>query len=88
MFFLLSYANVVICLLLSKIFAKDVVNVENGEKLGRIRDVDINIETGQINSIIISEHQGFSNVFKNNKKIILNWKNNINMTGEIILVKK
>jgi YlmC/YmxH family sporulation protein len=38
---------------ISEFQTKDVVNVANGKKLGNIGDIDINLQTGQIDSLII-----------------------------------
>jgi len=55
--------------LLSKLSTKDVVNIATGEKLGKIRDLDIDITTGKINYFIVSVNQNISNLFKNNRRI-------------------
>ena len=57
----------VIYVLLSKLVSKDVVNVESGEKLGKIRDVEIDFDTGMINCLIVSPNQPISTLIKKNK---------------------
>ena len=73
-------------MLLSSFCDKDVVNVDNGEKLGKVRNVDINIINGKINHIIVSINQSFSNLFKNKKKLTISWDKIVKIGGEIILV--
>ncbi|BAD75414.1 hypothetical conserved protein [Geobacillus kaustophilus HTA426] len=38
---------------ISEFQTKDVVNVANGKKLGNIGDIDIDLDTGKIRSLII-----------------------------------
>lgn len=74
-------------MLLSKFISKDVVNVNNGEKLGKIRDIEINLETGSIDYLIISSTLPISNIFKNNKLQIV-FKDIEKIGDSVILVKK
>ena len=74
-------------MLLNKFISKDVVNVNNGEKLGKIRDMEINLENGRIEYLIVSINQPISTLFKKNK-IQINF-NDIEKIGDsVILVKK
>ncbi len=75
-------------MLLSKLSSKDIVGIEDGGKLGKIRDLDINLDTGKINYIVVSVNQNISSLFKNNKKINVAWENVMKIGGEVILVEK
>ena len=44
---------------ISEFQIKDVVNVSDGKKLGNIGDIDISIETGKIEAIIIDQTARF-----------------------------
>jgi len=74
--------------LLSKLSTKDVVNIATGEKLGKIRDLDIDITTGKINYFIVSVNQNISNLFKNNRRINIDFSKIVKVGDEIILVEK
>lgn len=74
-------------MLLSKFISKDVVNVNDGEKLGKIRDIEINLETGSIDYLIISSTLPISNLFKNNK-LQIGFKDIEKIGDSVILVKK
>ena len=74
-------------MLLSKFMSKDVVDVNTGEKLGKIRDIEVDLETGNINFLVVSLTLPVSNIFKKNKLQIS--FNDIEKIGEaVILVKK
>ena len=48
---------------ISEFQIKDVVNVADGKKLGNISDIEINIGTGKIEAIIISENSKIIGLF-------------------------
>ena len=74
-----------IILLLSKLYNKDVVNKNTGEKLGKIRDVEIDEVSGKINCLLISQHQSISSLIKKNK-IKISFDNIEKIGDEVILV--
>ena len=71
-------------MLLSKFISKDVVNVSNGEKLGKIRDIEIDDKTGSIEYLIVSNVLPVSNLFKKNKSTIE--FNRIEKIGEAVIL--
>lgn len=65
---------------------KQVVSVLNGAVLGRIDDVEINTETGSINSIIIFGKNHILGIFGRENDIIVPWRD-IQVIGcETVLV--
>jgi len=71
----------------SKLCNKDVVDIKSACKLGRIKDVDIDIESGKINSFDVVLNLKASNFFKNKSKIQILWEDVENIGDEVILVK-
>lgn len=69
----------------SELCLKDVVNVVDGEKLGKIIDVDIDTVDGKIISITVSKHLKL-NKFFNKNEIIIPYKQVVKIGGEIIIV--
>ena len=66
---------------------KQVVSVKNGAVLGRIDDVEINTDTGTINSVVIFGKNHILWIFGRENDIIIPW-NDIEIIGsETVLVK-
>ncbi|MFO1445820.1 YlmC/YmxH family sporulation protein [Bacillus sp. Bva_UNVM-123] len=66
---------------------KDVVNVANGKKLGNIGDIDINVQTGKINAVIIGGTGKVLGFFGREEDIIIPWKNILKIGEDVILVR-
>ena len=72
----------------SKLANKDVVDVVTANKLGRIKDIDVDIKTGKIISFDVVLNMKISNLLKNNNKIKVMWENVENIGDEVILINK
>ena len=66
---------------------KDVVNVADGKKLGNIGDIDINLQTGKIDSIIIGGPGKVLGFFNREADIVIPWSNILKIGEDVILVK-
>ncbi len=65
---------------------KEVVNINDGKRLGFVQDVCADLETGAITYIIVpGEKSKFLNVFKTNNGITIPWKD-IKCIGEDIIL--
>jgi YlmC/YmxH family sporulation protein len=67
--------------------AKDVVSVVDGKRLGNIGDIDINLSTGKIESIIISSYGKVLGLFGRDEEIVIPWRNIIKVGKDVILVR-
>lgn len=65
---------------------KEVIDVSTGKRLGFITDVDINLEEGLVNSIIIPGRRRFFGFFPAEEDIIIPWKSIQKIGDDIILV--
>lgn len=66
---------------------KQVVSVKSGAMLGRIDDVEINTDTGAINSVVIFGKNHILGIFGRENDIVIPW-NDIEVIGsETVLVK-
>lgn len=72
---------------ISKFQLKEVINVLDGKKLGYISDIDINVNTGLIESIIIYKGDKMFHIFGKDEEIIIPWKNIIKVGEDVILVR-
>lgn len=66
---------------------KDVVNVSNGKKLGKIGDIDINVTTGKIQAIVIGGTGKVFGFFGKEEEIVIPWRNIVKIGEDVILVR-
>lgn len=64
---------------------KEVVNVNDGKRLGYVQDVCADLETGMITSIIVPGGNRILNMFSSNNDIVIPWKN-IKCIGEDLII--
>ncbi|MBA2874072.1 YlmC/YmxH family sporulation protein [Thermaerobacillus caldiproteolyticus] len=72
---------------ISEFQTKDVVNVANGKKLGNIGDIDINLQTGQIESLIILGTGKVLGLFGREEETVIPWSNIVKVGADVILVR-
>ena len=66
---------------------KEVININNGKRLGYVQDVCADLETGMITSIIVPGSNKIMSFFNQNNDIVIPWQN-IKCIGEdLILVE-
>lgn len=69
---------------LSDLQTKEIINLHDGKKLGKIIDVEIN--NNQIINLIIEKKRFFFNIFKKNDNMLVNWKMIKKIGEDVILV--
>lgn len=72
---------------ISEFQAKDVVNVSDGKRLGNIGDVDIDVSTGKIYSIIIQSSNRMLSMFTKEEEIVIPWRSIVKIGSDVILVR-
>jgi YlmC/YmxH family sporulation protein len=72
---------------ISEFQTKDVVNVANGKKLGNIGDIDIDLQTGQIQSLIILGSGKVLGLFGREESTVIPWQNIVKIGADVILVR-
>ncbi|WNF35541.1 YlmC/YmxH family sporulation protein [Bacillaceae bacterium IKA-2] len=73
---------------ISEIQSKDIVNISDGKVLGHISDLDINLETGAVEAIIIGG-TGKMLTFLGGREteISIPWANIVKIGSDVILVR-
>lgn len=66
---------------------KEVVNINNGKRLGYVQDVCADLETGKITSIIVPGSNKVLNLFSQNNEIVIPWENIKCIGDDLILVE-
>ena len=54
---------------------KEVININNGKRLGYVQDVCADLETGMITSIIVPGSNKIMSFFNQNNDIVIPWQN-------------
>lgn len=66
---------------------KEVINIKTAERLGKISDVEINEESGQIEKIIVPKRRCFLSKIFGRGELVISW-NAIEVVGdEYVLVR-
>ena len=65
---------------------KEVVNINNGKRLGFVQDVCANLETGRISSIIVPGGKKLMSMFAKEDDIVIEWEKIKCIGDDIILV--
>ncbi|WP_313757229.1 YlmC/YmxH family sporulation protein [Tissierella sp.] len=71
---------------LSEIREKEIININNGERMGYIDDFELNLEKGCIDSIIINGISKVLGIFGKSSEIAINWNDIIKIGTDTILV--
>lgn len=72
---------------ISEFQIKDVVNISDGRKLGYISDIEINLDTGKIEAIVITEAGKVLGLFGREDQVVIPWKNILKIGADVVLVR-
>ncbi|MCY0874826.1 MAG: YlmC/YmxH family sporulation protein [Firmicutes bacterium] len=70
----------------SELQAKDVVNVADGRKLGVIGDLDIDLDSGLVRSMIIPPSGKFFGMIANGEEVVIPWSQIVKIGSDVVLV--
>ena len=66
---------------------KEVININDGKRLGFVQDVTADLESGTITSIIVPGSTKLFNMFSGNNDIIIPWHSIRCIGDDVILVE-
>ena len=66
---------------------REVININNGKRLGYVQDVCADLETGMITSIIVPGSNKIMSFFNQNNDIVIPWQNIKCIGDDLILVE-
>lgn len=72
---------------LSDLASKDVINDEDGTKLGRITDIEIDVATGKILNVYVYRNFKFLSFFNNKDIIQIPWSKILKIGSDVIIVE-
>ena len=64
---------------------KEVININNGKRMGYVQDVCADLESGAITSIIVPGENKITNMFTNKNDIMIPWEK-IHCIGEDTII--
>ncbi|AFS78322.1 putative sporulation protein YlmC/YmxH [Gottschalkia acidurici 9a] len=65
---------------------KEVINIRDGTRLGLIEDVEVNLEKGIIEAIIVPGSGSIFSLFSKSRDYIIGWRNITRIGSDVILV--
>ncbi|TCP29102.1 YlmC/YmxH family sporulation protein [Scopulibacillus darangshiensis] len=72
---------------ISEFQAKEVVNVEDGKRLGHIGDLDVNLSSGKIDNLIIPGAGKMMGLLGRENDVVIPWRNIVRIGSDVILVR-
>ena len=69
----------------SELRQKEIINISDGKRLGFASDVEINMETGYVEAIIVPMENRFLSVFSKEGDLILPWEDIKKVGIDVIL---
>ncbi|HGH7178486.1 YlmC/YmxH family sporulation protein [Bacillus cereus] len=72
---------------ISELQMKDVINISDGKRLGNIGDIEIDINTGKVQSIIITKQARMLGIFGKDVEIVIPWEEIMKIGEDVILVR-
>ena len=67
---------------------KDVVNNEDGIKLGKIVDIEVDVATGKVISIIIDRGFRLASIFTAKNQTTIPWNKVVKIGNDVIIVEQ
>lgn len=73
-------------MVLSELSLKDVVNNEDGIKLGKIVDIEVDVASGKIISVMIDRGFRFASIFSSKSQTTIPWSKIVKIGNDVIIV--
>lgn len=71
----------------SELRFREVINVLDGKKYGFIKDIDLDVEAGRINALLVPGHTKFARFFSRRDDIVVPWDRIVKIGRDVILVE-
>lgn len=73
---------------ISELRMKDVIEAEDGRRLGYINDMEIDPEAGRIDALVIPGRRSWRWLFGRSDEVILPWQRIVKLGVDVIIVQK
>jgi YlmC/YmxH family sporulation protein len=71
---------------ISELKQREVININDGRRLGIVYDVEIDMEKGKIDAIVIPGTGRILGLFSKESDIVVNWENIKKIGTDVILI--
>jgi YlmC/YmxH family sporulation protein len=74
---------------ISEFQEKDVVNIVDGKNLGQVTDLEINLQAGRVEAIVVpgKGNSKFFGLFGGGEELTIPWRNIVKIGKDVILVR-
>lgn len=72
---------------ISALQTKDVVNITDGKKLGQVNDLELDLDHGRVESIVVPASSNVFNFFGGDEEYVIPWHNIVKIGSDVILVR-
>lgn len=66
---------------------KEIINIADGKSLGFVSDIELNLEKGRIEAIVVPAQRGFFSLFSKENEYVIKWKDIRKIGEDVILVE-
>ena len=71
---------------ISELKQREVININDGRRLGIVYDVEIDMEKGRVDAIVIPGTGRVMGLFSKESDIVINWENIKKVGTDVILI--
>ena len=71
---------------ISELKQREVININDGKRLGIVYDVEIDMENGKVDAIVIPGTGRVMGLFSRESDIVVNWENIKKIGTDVILI--
>ncbi|ATW28503.1 YlmC/YmxH family sporulation protein [Candidatus Formimonas warabiya] len=71
----------------SELRMKDIINIVDGKRLGFIKDIELNLQRGKIQSLILPGTSRFLGIFGRYDDVAISWDQIKKIGADVILVE-
>ncbi|MEW6771203.1 MAG: YlmC/YmxH family sporulation protein [Bacillota bacterium] len=65
----------------------EVINVVDGRRLGLIKDIDVDVENGKINALVLPGSSRLLGFFGKEEEVVIPWEKVVRIGMDVILVE-
>lgn len=73
---------------LSELQLKEVISVVDGRRLGFIIDLEIDVRTGKVRSLILADPDNKGHLFGKGEEVAVHWSQILRIGSDVILIKE
>ncbi|MCD5322602.1 MULTISPECIES: YlmC/YmxH family sporulation protein [Pontibacillus] len=72
---------------ISELQVKEIISVENGQKIGHMTDLEIDVDKGKLLAIVVGTKGKMMGLFGKDDEMVIPWSSILTIGEDVILVK-